>query len=236
MSGREPALRGGGPERNPGASGLALAGTALIHGAAVGMLFVNPSSVSDYSPPVYTVRLVAAPRPQPQARRAPEVIERPAQRAEPLAQRPSVAEAPPPPPPPDPEMEREPAPRSTPDVELVPDEEPSTGDDPATVSVSGVNFPYPEYLRNIVAQVYRRWQRPSGNQSLRAEILFFVRRDGSITSLQFVGRSGSFGFDIEAEGAIEAAGNSGAFGPLPKGFAGDILPVSFFFDPTVGRR
>ena len=92
MSGREPALRGGGPERNPGASGLALAGTALIHGAAVGMLFVNPSSVSDYSPPVYTVRLVAAPRPQPQARRAPEVIERPAQRAEPLAQRPSVAE------------------------------------------------------------------------------------------------------------------------------------------------
>lgn len=235
MSGHHPALRG--QVRNSGASGLALAGTALLHGAAVGVLFINPSSVSDYSPPVYTVRLVAAPRPQPQARRAPEVIERPSQRAEPIAQRdrPSVDEAPPPPPA-DPEMEREPAPRSTPDVELAPDEEPSTGDDPTTVSVSGVAFPYPEYLRNIVAQVYRRWQRPSGNQSRRAEILFFVRRDGSITNLQFVGRSGSFGFDLEAQGAIEAAGNSGAFGPLPDGFAGDILPVSFFFDPTVGRR
>jgi outer membrane biosynthesis protein TonB len=233
MSDYEPALRG--RPRSRSGNGLAFAGTALIHGAAVGMLFADPSGGPDFTPPIYTVQLIAAPRPQPNARRAPQVIERPAQRSQPAAQRatPSVAEAPPPP---DPEMEREPAPRSTPDVELVPDEEPSTGDDPATVSVSGVTFPFPEYLRNIVSQVYRRWQRPSGNQSRRAEILFFVRRDGSITNLQFVTRSGSFRFDLEAEGAIESAASSGTFGPLPDGFPGDILPVSFFFDPSIGRR
>lgn len=228
-----PVLRRG--QHPTGSGGVGFVGTLLIHGAAAGMLFAEPSDRPNFSAPVYEVRLVAAPRPEPQARRAPEVIDRPAQRSQPVSQRrrPSVSQAPPPP---NTEMEREPAPRSTPDAEPLPDEEPSTGDDPATVSVSGVNFPYPEYLRNIVAQVYRRWQRPTGNQSLRAEILFFVRRDGSITNLQFVNRSGSFGFDLEAQGAIEAAGNSAAFGPLPEGFPGDILPVSFFFDPTSVNR
>jgi protein TonB len=99
--------------------------------------------------------------------------------------------------------------------------------------VEGEAFPYPEYLRNIVAQVYRRWQRPSGNQPLRAEVFFLVHRDGSISNLRFVNRSGSFSFDLEAQGAIEAAATS--FGPLPEGFANDVLPVSFFFDPRRNR-
>jgi outer membrane biosynthesis protein TonB len=111
--------------------------------------------------------------------------------------------------------------------------EPSTGADPATVKTSGVEFQYPEYLRNIVAQVYRRWRRPSGQVSLRAEVLFVVHRDGSISNFQFVKRSGNFGFDLEAQGAIEAAAN--AFGPLPEGYPSDVLPVSFFFDPSSVR-
>jgi protein TonB len=188
-------------------------------------------------PPVYAVQLVAAPRPQPEARRAPEVVERPAERPAPIAsQRPrrtSVAEPAPPPAPTT--EEREPAPRTTPNVELAPGEEPSTGSDPATVNTEGVPFAYPEYLRNLVAQVHRQWQRPKGNQSLRAEVLFFVHRDGSISNLQFVKRSGNFGFDLEAQGAIEAAANAKAFGPLPDGYANDVLPVSFFFDPTARR-
>jgi outer membrane biosynthesis protein TonB len=103
------------------------------------------------------------------------------------------------------------------------------------VKTSGVEFPYPQYLRNIVAQVYRRWQRPSGQASLRAEVLFFIHRDGSITSFQFVKRSGNFGFDLEAQGAIEAAANAAAFGPLPEGYVADVLPVTFFFDPSTVR-
>jgi outer membrane biosynthesis protein TonB len=65
--------------------------------------------------------------------------------------------------------------------------------------------------------------------------MFFIHRDGSVTNFRFVQRSGNFGFDLEAQGAIEAAANAGAFGPLPDGFSEDVLPVSFFFDPAKTR-
>ncbi len=223
--------------RRDGGGMIAFAGTFALHAAVAGVVFATDGHHSVPDVPVYTVQLVAAPRPEPDARRAPEVIERPAQRPQAVPRTPppqtAMAEAPPPP---EETEDKEPAPRNTPDVEPLEGEEPSTGSDPATVSVSGVDFPFPEYLGNIVAQIYRRWQRPGGNESLRAEVLFLVRRDGTITNLRFVQRSGRFGFDLEAQGAIEAAGNSGAFGPLPEGFAGDILPVSFFFDPRTLRR
>jgi outer membrane biosynthesis protein TonB len=208
----------------------------MIHGVVAGWLFVNPSHSDFQSVPVYNVRLVAAPRPEPEARPAPEVVERPAQESQPTTRPPQSNTAAEAPPPPERTEDKEPAPRNTPDTEPLPDEEPSTGDDPATLSLSGVDFPYPAYLNNVVAQIYRRWQRPSRSESLRAEILFLVRRDGSISNLQFVQRSGNFAFDLEAQGAIEAAGTAGVFGPLPPGFAGDILPVNFFFDPSTLRR
>ena len=106
-----------------------------------------------------------------------------------------------------------------------------TGTAPAAIRTVGVEFPFEGYLRNLVAQVYRRWHPPSGNTDLESEMLFFVHRDGTITGLQFVRRSGSFAFDLEAQGAVEAAARAGAFGPLPSGFAPDVLPVSFFFSP-----
>ncbi len=217
-------------------SGFALTATLAVHLIGFGVLFSAPAMVGNVQPPVYSVQLVAAPRTQPEERRAPEAVERPAERPAPVSnrrpRRTSVAEDVPPP---QPEAEREPAPRTTPEVELAPDVEPSTGSDPATVKTTGVEFPFPEYLRNVVAQVYRRWQRPSANVSLRAEVLFLVHRDGSISNFQFVQRSGSFGFDLEAQGAIEAAANTGAFGPLPDGYGADVLPVSFFFDPSSTR-
>ena len=48
-------------------------------------------------------------------------------------------------------------------------------------------------------------------------------------------KSFSAGFDLEAQGAIEAAANANAFGPLPEGYPADVLPVSFFFDPAKTR-
>ena len=226
--------RGGGRvvDRRRG-NGWAAAGSVALHVLA-GSFFITftPSGVS--LPPVYRVRLVAAPRPEVNLRRAPEVVQRPAEQTVPVPKPPrrtSVAKTPPPPTQ-QPEVEREPAPRTQPDT-LAPDVEPSTGTDPATVSTSGVTFPFPEYLRNILAQVHRRWERPRGNVSLRAEVMFFIHRDGSVTNFRFVRRSGSFAFDLEAQGAIEAA--TGYFGPLPEGSPVDVLPVSFFFDPASGR-
>ena len=132
-------------------------------------------------------------------------------------------------------MQREPAPRTNPQEDVNP-ANPSTGRDEQSLEIAGVDFPYPGYLRNIVAQVYRRWSRPTGNESLRAEVLFFIRRDGSIADFQFVRRSGNLAFDLRAQGAVEAAGNAMAFGPLPDGYPDDVLPVSFFFDPNTLRQ
>ncbi|MFQ5702514.1 MAG: TonB C-terminal domain-containing protein [Gemmatimonadales bacterium] len=220
-----------GPHRGTGG---AVAGSLVVHIVA-GALIVLPAGVRRAMPPVYRVDLVAAPKSTQQKRRAPEVVKRSAEQTVPTRRkrRTSVAETPPPPKR-DPNREQEPAARTNPDT-LVADAEPSTGSDPATVNTSGVDFPYPAYLQNIVVQVYRRWSRPKGNRSLKAEVLFFIHRDGSVTNFQFVQRSGSFAFDIEAQGAIEAAANSGVFGPLPDGYPSDVLPVSFFFDPKSAR-
>lgn len=210
----------------------ATAGTVAVHAVVVGLLIAVPAT-HQTPPPFYQVNLVAAPRPEPAARPAPETVDRPAERAvstSPLpARRTSVS--PTPPPPAQPTVRREPAPRATSETAPAPNAPPSTGSDVATVHTEGLEFPYPEYLRNVVAQVYRRWNRPTGNQPLQAEILFMIHRDGSISSLQFVRRSGNFGFDLEAQGSIEAAGSQGAFGPLPDGYPADVLPVNFFFDP-----
>ena len=209
---------------------LAFAATIVVHLSAAGAVLGLSGTGPPVMPPVYRVELVAAPPPQPRARRAPQTVQRPAERPVPIkppTRRTTVAETPPPPE--KPTEEREPAPRTTP--EETPVEKPSTGSDVTTVKVEGQEFPYPEYLHNIVSQVYRQWQRPSGNQALRAEVFFLVHRDGSISNLRFVRRSGSFGFDVEAQGAIEAAASSGSFGPLPAKYPDDVLPVSFFFDP-----
>ena len=115
-----------------------------------------------------------------------------------------------------------------------PGEAPSTGRDAATVSTPGLEFPYPEYLRNIVAQVYRRWNRPRGNAALRAEVSFLIRRDGSVHDIRFKVPSGNFSFDLSAQGAIEAAANASAFGPLPDGWETDVLPIVFYFTPRSG--
>jgi len=93
---------------------------------------------------------------------------------------------------------------------------------------TGVAFPFPEYLQNIERQVLRRWQRP-GRTSLEAEVSFFVQRDGSVTDLQFIRRSGNFAFDLEAQGAVEEAGRFRAFGALPDGWTADVLFVRFYF-------
>ncbi|GBD32900.1 MAG: hypothetical protein KatS3mg081_2874 [Gemmatimonadales bacterium] len=218
-------------------TGIAAMGTLVVHLAAGGVLFSKTPSRAPQVP-VYRVELVAAPRPRPEERRAPEVLQRPAETSPAVPtrrppRRPTVSpERPPREAQP---MEREPAPRTTPPEPPAAEATPSTGADPGTVKIEGIAFPYPEYLRNIVAEVYRRWHRPAGDAALEAEILFFIHRDGSISNLQFVKRSGNFAFDLEAQGAIEAAGNARAFGPLPEGYPADVLPVSFFFNPRTLR-
>lgn len=109
-----------------------------------------------------------------------------------------------------------------------------TGTDVANVHTEGLDFPYPEYLRNIVNQVALRF-KPRNPGALSAEVAFMIRRDGSVFGISFRRRSGVYAFDLEAQGAVESAGRSGSFGPLPDGFRDDVLPVSFSFDPQLIR-
>jgi protein TonB len=107
------------------------------------------------------------------------------------------------------------------------------GADVATVRTAGIDFPYPGYLNNIVRQVALNFSPDDPNGSLRAEVTFLIRRDGSWTGFRFLTRSGNYAFDLEAQGAIEKAAPN--FGPLPNGFTEDVLPVIFSFDPRLIR-
>jgi protein TonB len=105
------------------------------------------------------------------------------------------------------------------------------GTDVASVRSDGIEFPFPGYLNNIVRQIAINFKPRNPAARLKAEVRFLIHRDGSVSDLSFVRRSGNFSFDLEAQGAVEAASSTGRFGPLPTGFPDDVLPVVFSFDP-----
>ena len=106
------------------------------------------------------------------------------------------------------------------------------GTDVATVRSDGIEFPFPGYLNNIVRQIALKFKPRNPAARLKAEVRFLIRRDGSVGEITFVRRSSNFSFDLEAQGAVEAASTARAFGPLPEGFPDDALPVVFSFDPA----
>jgi protein TonB len=105
------------------------------------------------------------------------------------------------------------------------------GNDVATVRTDGIEFAFPGYLNNIVRQIAIKFKPRNPAARLKAEVRFLIHRDGSVSDIQFIKRSGNFSFDLEAQGAVEAAASALAFGPLPDGFPDDALPVVFSFDP-----
>jgi TonB family protein len=106
------------------------------------------------------------------------------------------------------------------------------GEEAINVQLEGAAFVDPAYLQNIIRQVNRYWRPPAGGRHLRAEVVFVILKDGSVEGIEMLARSGDTGFDLEARGAIEAAGRARAFGPLPEAWPRDELRISFFFDPT----
>ncbi len=221
--------------------GGAFALSILLHAGAILPFVIYKAAPEATLPPMYRVDLVAAP---PGDRAAGVVRETPPV-AEPTAKAPPKAIAPDPvktAPINAPSRRREPT-RATPNItakstERVDASKAPTagggdvggaGTDVATVRTEGIEFPFPGYLQNIVRQVALNFH-PRNPGALKAEVFFFIRRDGSVTGFRFVTSSGNFAFDLEAQGAVEAASRN--FGPLPAGFSDDILPVSFSFDPA----
>jgi periplasmic protein TonB len=219
--------------------------SAVLHVGAVAVMFVGSREAPlPALPPIYKVNIVAAPpgprqigevRPQP-------AVENPAaQPPRPAAEQP-VRTMPSPDRAPTGRVQRQvtPAPTQAPPAKgatAVAGGGPigGRGTDVATVQTGGIDFPFPGYLNNIVRQIALRFTPSDRDSRMRAEIMFLIHRDGSVTNLRFITRSGSYPFDLEAQGAIEAAASSRAFGSLPEGFNEDVLPVSFSFDPQVLR-
>jgi len=204
-----------------GAVRAGVAGTAIVHLLGFGLLIVfSMTSAPRTMPPSYAVELVAAsPRPasaRPAARTAAPPVTRPA----PARNRPAPERS---------TSQTRPQQRTVP-VTPLPGETPSTGSDIANVNLKGKPFPFPDYLRNLVAQIYRRWNRPAGS-ALSAEVSFVILRDGSVREIGMALSSRSHSFDNEALAAVEAAAAARAFGPLPAGYGADYLQINFTFAP-----
>lgn len=227
--------------------GLPLGISALAHAGVVAALVLTRAPAPPPMPPVYRVNLIAAPAgeraigvvtPPPVAKPPTPIAEQAPPKA--AAIKPNDMPAPP----------SKTAPRTKPTQVATPvttaEKKPAadaplkragggpTGDrgsDVATVRTEGIEFPYPAYLTNIVRQIALNFKPKSSGSGLHADVFFIIQRDGSVSGIRLVTRSGSYAFDLEAMGAVEAAASAKTFGPLPDGFSEPSLPVTFSFDP-----
>ena len=212
--------------------------SAAVHLAIIGLaLWALRPGPPVILPPIYKVNIVAAP---PGPRAIGEVTSAPAP-ANPAPTPPKIRETPSTVPTAPTHAEPTHTTRATPvpgkPKAAAPTKAPKAGGGPvggrgtdvATVQTAGIDFPFPGYLNNIVRQIALNFRVRNPNSPLSASVSFLIHRDGSVSNVKFVTRSGVYSFDLEAQGAIERA--SASFGPLPSGFRDDVLPVVFSFDP-----
>jgi outer membrane biosynthesis protein TonB len=224
--------------------GIGFAASVLLHGGVIALFLALRSGTPPPAPPVYSVRIIAAP---PGPRAAGVVQEAPPPPVvKPEVPPPAVTPAKPKTTVPVPKPRRAPVKAATPSVTPTPakpkpaepqpvaggGEKGDRGTDVATIDTPGIEFAYPGYSTNIVRQLITRFGDVSSR--LKAEVRFVIRRDGTVDpeSIHMVTSSGNYSFDQRALGAVEAASNAHAFGPLPGGFREDILPVTFWFAPA----
>ncbi|MBV9773921.1 MAG: TonB family protein [Gemmatimonadetes bacterium] len=108
----------------------------------------------------------------------------------------------------------------------------SPGGEGLNVRTAGAEFVDPTYLANIIRQLKRYFRPPPGARSDEAEVRFYINRDGTVSDIAVVRSKGAFPFRAAAMEAVEQAGISRAFGPLPRAYPGTRLPVSFTFEPA----
>jgi periplasmic protein TonB len=225
--------------RQPSEFGAYVGASLVLHvGIIAAFLALRPERPAA-APPIYRVNIIAAPpgapsagvvtpttpvtesdKPAPPRPKSEEVV--PVQRT-PTRRVPKLAT---------PNVSTKRADRNAPAPVAGGGEQGGRGTDVANIRTEGIDFPYPGYLENIVRQIALRFRPPRGSP-LKAEVMFLIRRDGTVSGFRFIQRSGSFTFDLEAQGAVESAAT--AFGALPSGFRDDVLPVMFSFDPRLIR-
>lgn len=212
----------------PGRS--AVAGSIVLHlavaAAMVGNVFKSAEPLPEYkvyrvdiySPPPNVEGEPEAPKPQP------AIVKPPEEKAVAVETKPAPVKAP--------TKKAVATEKGTSDVAKGrnPDTKALVGGEGIDVHMAGEEFPYPAYLENIIYQLHRyfRW---TGAANLETKVGFEINRDGSVRNIRVLRKSGNINFDLEAISAIEQAGKRGAFGPLPKGWVPNRLPIAFSFLP-----
>lgn len=223
---------------------LGVMGAIIIHAAAV-MLLLNASEAAPPGPRVVPMRtfMVAAPRDDvsvgvvqapneapttPAPRAAAEVPDAPKPAPTTTKTRPKVE--------PKQATVTPTAKKSAANAPTAGSEAGGKGADLANVDLGGTEFPYPAYQRNIVNRIAEQFR--TEQKGFSAEVMFIIRRDGSVDpdEMKLLSRSGNYTFDNAALGAIEAVANRKLFGPLPADFKNDALTVIFKFDPAIIRQ
>lgn len=220
-----------GGRRGPGKA--AVVGSVILHGALVAGILLSdrlPSRAEQTVFKTYKVSLFSPPpnvegEPVPAAAPKPEIIKKPVVAPEPkpaATKKADVKTATP--------TAAAAKPKPTNQVTGRNAKPGPVGGENLNILQEGEEFPDPVYLENIILQLnrYFRW---SGQGNLRAEIGFQIHRDGRVTRVSAIRRSGNFEFDAAAVEAVEQAAKRGAFGPLPKVWPHDVLPVAFSFLP-----
>lgn len=225
----------------------AVLASVLAHAGVVGLFWAG-GAMRPVEPAEFVVYRVSIKSPPPQASGEPQPVapskpepEPAAPKEEPKPEPPKVSKPEPKPAPPQPRPQPKPkpaAPTTTPPSKPAASmSEPTRGAKPdpkspggegLDVQIDGEDFADPAYLQNIVTQLHRHF-RWTGNPRLRACVYFMIHRDGSVSNIRVKEPSGHLPFDLQASGAVEAVGRRGAFGPLPKVWPHEILPVEFSF-------
>ena len=216
--------------RQPG--GRAVLASVLFHALGVAAFWASGLHFTSDVPEFETYRIeLVSPPPQVQGEPEtvvptqpvitepePEVVEVPKPEPEPVARTQSAVQQ---------EIPKKVEPKPAAGAKPEPVE---VGGEGANVRIEGQEFPYPEYLENIVLQLprYLRW---TGPENLETTVVFYITRTGGVGGLRLDDGSGNFNFDLEAMSAVEQAGRRAAFGPLPEGWQGDRLWVRFTFLP-----
>ncbi len=228
---------------------VSLVGSIVVHAIALVLIFWSNAHAR---PPLdfvtYQIELVSPPpavqAAEPQQAEDKLVIEQPdptPPKPTPEKPKPVVEEKPKPKPPPKPEPKQPPKeqPRKEAEdkkpaaaVETPPKEKAKESGEGLNVRMEGLRRDYPAYYQNIISQINRcfRW---TGQGSWATTVYFVIKRDGSVSGLDFVQKSGNAEFDFEALGAVDCAGK-GRFGALPKELPYDQLPIQFKFQPRGG--
>lgn len=220
---------------------IGVMGSVLLHAALVAAFFFARSTTSGPPPQMIHVTMIAAPQAAPNAGLVPPSV------APAVTAPPAPTKAPPKPTPVAPATKTKPVPKAATPTSAKPAPKTAAppaaaasssggrGTDAANIDTPGIDFDYPYYTNNIVNELVRRFGAMAG--SLEVEVRFVIKRDGTVdpSSIKIVTPSGNYSFDQRGLTAVETAANAKVFGPLPKGFNEDILPVTFRFSPKVIR-